>query len=135
MVSSLWLSGRTLWSKLLTSRSPLFLVHSFSPAVLPEGYFSRMLPLTAPCSMSVPFKTVVSTSPVPGFPSREQELYGRMGTQSSSLPPCSPTWRALLCHMGHKNTRHPSSDDLPSPNKLCFLLNILSHLWLDARRV
>lgn len=85
--------------------------------------------------MSVPFKTVVSTNPVPGFPLKEQELYGWMGTQSSSLPPCSPTRRALLCHMGSENSNHPSSDGLPTPNKLCFPLNILSHLWHDAHAV
>ena len=129
MVSSLWLSGRTLRSKLLASRSPLFSVHSFSSAVFPEGYFSRMLPLTLCLCPS----RLVSTNPVPGFPSREQELYGWLGSQSSFLLPCSPTWRALLCHMGGENTHHPSSDDLPSPNKLCFLLHTLSRLWHDAR--
>lgn len=134
MVSSLRSSGRMLWSKLLVSRSPLFLVHSFSSAVFQERYFSRMWPLMAPHSLSVPFKTAVSTKPMPGVPSREQELYGWMRTQSASLPPCPPTWRALLCHMGNENTHHPSSDDLPTSNKLCFPLDILSHLWHDAHR-
>lgn len=113
---------------MLASRSPLFLVHLFSSLVLPEGYFSWMLPLKAPYSMSVPSKPAVSTSPVPGFPSKELKPYGWMGTHSSSLPPCSPIWRALLCHMGGENTRHPSSDDLPTPKKLCFPLSIHSDM-------
>lgn len=83
---------------MLTSRSPLFLVHSFSSAVFPEGYFSRMLPLTAPYSISVPFKTVVSTNPVPGFPSRESFMAGWGPRHHLSLralllgEPCYAIW-------------------------------------------
>lgn len=106
---------------MLASRSLLFLVHSFLSSVFPEGYFNRLLPLGVPYSRSVPFQTVKNTSPMPGFPSEEQEIYGWVGTQSSSLPSCSPAWRVLWCHMGSENT-HPSSDALSTPNKLCFSL-------------
>lgn len=71
VVSSLWLSERKVQSRLLASRSPLFLVHSFLPSVVPEGYFNRLMPFEAPYSRALPFQTAVSTNPVPGFPSKE----------------------------------------------------------------
>lgn len=71
--------------------------------------------------MSLPFEAVVSTCPVPGCPSGEQELYIQIGTHSSHLPPCSPSWRALLCHMGSENTDRPSSEWLTKPKQSVIL--------------
>lgn len=105
---------------------PCSLSTLFLSSVVPEGYFNRLMPFEAPYSKSVPFQTVVSTNPMPVFLSKEQEIYGWMGTQSSSLPLCSPAWKVLWCHMGGKNTHHPSSDGSAMTNKLCFSLILLA---------
>lgn len=100
MISSWWLRGRMLQSKLLTGRSPLFLSHSFPLLVFPEGYFSRLFYLSctvAPHTVSLPFVLAVSTCPVPGVLSTAAlELAGSAVIPSLHayllVEPCGAIW-------------------------------------------